>query len=159
MTPVLMILKIPVEIVELDKHSYHLFVEVFVNGQRCDMIIDTGASKTVFALNHINPMLEVPASIQSGIQSAGINAGDLKSHQGVLRHFRIGDFFVAQFEIILIDLSSIDQIYSKLSSKSVWGLIGSDFLFKYKAKLDYGKRMLILHVPRSNIVQTPTAEI
>jgi hypothetical protein len=147
-----MIVKVPIEIVELDNSSFHLFVEGFVNGQRCDLIIDTGASKTVFAFNHIDRILEEPAQIQSDIQSAGINAADLESHQGVLNSFNLGDFCIQHMEIILIDLHSIDQIYKNVSSKSIWGLIGSDFLLTYKAKLDYGKQLLTLHVPKSNTV-------
>ena len=75
-----MTIKIPIEIVELDNNSFHLFVEGFVNGQRCDLIIDTGASKTVFALNHISDILDEPAEILAGIQSAGINAAEMDSH-------------------------------------------------------------------------------
>jgi len=145
-----MTIKIPIEIVELDNTSFHLFVEGFVNGQRCDLIIDTGASKTVFALNHISDILDKPAEIQSGIQSAGINATEMDSHQGILSHFKLGDFYIEKFSIILIDLDSIDQLYRNISSKSIWGLIGSDFLLKYKAKIDYAKKILTLHVPKYN---------
>ena len=146
-----MTIKIPIEIVELDNTSFHLFVEAFVNGQRCDLIIDTGASKTVFALNYVNNMLDEPAEMQAGIQSAGINAAEMDSHQGTLSQFKLGEFYIEKFEIILIDLNSIDQLYKNISTKSIWGLIGSDFLLKYKAKIDYYKRELTLHVPKSNI--------
>jgi hypothetical protein len=145
-----MTIKIPIEIVELDNSSYHLFVEGFVNGRRCDLIIDTGASKTVFALNHVSSMLETPPEMEPGIQSAGINATEMDSHQGILTQFRLGHFYTENYSIILIDLNSIDQLYRNISSKSIWGLIGSDFLLKYKAKIDYSKRMLTLQVPKSN---------
>ncbi len=145
-----MTIKIPIEIVELDNTSFHLFVEGFVNGQRCDLIIDTGASKTVFALNHISDILDTPAEILSGIQSAGINAAEMDSHKGILSRFKMGDFYIEKFNIILIDLNSIDQLYKNISSKSIWGLIGSDFLLKYKAKIDYSKRVLTLHAPKIN---------
>lgn len=148
-----MTIKIPIEIVELDHTSFHLFVEGFVNDQRCDLIIDTGASKTVFAFNHISNILDEPAKIQSGIQSAGINASEMDSHQGTLSKFRLGNYYIENLSILLIDLNSIDQLYRNISSKTIWGLIGSDFLLKYKATIDYSKRILTLRVPKTNILQ------
>ena len=138
------------EIVELDDNSFHLFVEGYVNGQRCDFIIDTGASKTVFALNHIKGiLLERPVS-QPDIQSAGINASSLDSHSGTISYFKLGNLLLRDMDIVLIDLASIDELYRKFAEKSIWGLIGSDFLLKYKAKLDYGSKILTLKVPKNN---------
>ncbi len=148
-----MLVKIPLEIVELDHSSFHLFVEGFINGQRCNLIIDTGASKTVFALNHIQFILrDIPVS-QPDIQSAGISASAMDSHSGIISDFRLGNLFLHNMDIILIDLSSIDELYRKFTDKSIWGLIGSDFLLKYKAKLDYESRMLTLKVPKSSFLE------
>jgi len=145
-----MLIKIPLEIIELDNNSFHLFVEGYVNGQVCHLLIDTGASKTVFALNHLQNILhELPVS-QPDIQSAGITASSMDSHSGIISEFRLYQMFIPNMEVILLDLSSIDELYSKFTSKSIWGLIGSDFLLKYKAKLDYGNRSMTLRVPKSN---------
>jgi len=145
-----MVVKIPLEIVELDNTSFHLFVEGFVNGQSCNFIIDTGASKTVFALHHLQPILHEDTVSQPDIQSAGITASSMDSHSGVISHFKLGNFSIRNMDIILIDLSSIDELYQKYTNKSIWGLIGSDFLLKYKAKLDYDSKVLTLKVPKSN---------
>ena len=147
-----MLIKIPLEIVELDNNSFHLFIEGYVNGQVCHLIIDTGASKTVFALNHIQHILEESPISQPDIQSAGISASSMDSHSGIISHFRIRNFSISEMEIILIDLSSIDELYQKFSDKSIWGLIGSDFLLKYRAKLDYGSKTLTLKVPKNNVL-------
>jgi hypothetical protein len=148
-----MLIKIPLEIVELDDTSFHLFVEGFVNGQKCHFIIDTGASKTVFALNQIQHLLlESPIS-QPDIQSAGITAASMDSHTGIISKFTMGNFVFLDMPIILIDLSSIDELYRNFSEKTIWGLIGSDFLLTYKAKLDYGNKTLTLKVPKSNFTE------
>lgn len=142
--------KIPIEIIELDNNSFHLFVQGFVNGQLCHLIIDTGASKTIFALNHLQSiLLEEPVS-QPDIQSAGISASSLDSHSGIITEFRLGQLLLTSMETVLIDLTSIDELYRKYTSKSIWGLIGSDFLLKYKAKLDYGNLTLTLRIPKSS---------
>lgn len=148
-----MLIRIPIEIVELDSSSFHLFVEGFINGIPCSFIIDTGASKTVFALNHLQPILLQDTISEPDIQSAGISASALESHSGVIHQFQLGQFAINNLEIILIDLASIDELYQRFTSKSIWGLIGSDFLLKYKAKLDYGSKTLTLKVPKSNVQQ------
>jgi hypothetical protein len=147
-----MLVKIPIEIIELDNNSFHLFVLGFVNGQGCHLIIDTGASKTIFALNHLQPILhELPIS-QPDIQSAGISASSMDSHSGIISEFRLGQLRITAMDAVLIDLTSLDELYKKYTSKSIWGLIGSDFLLKYKAKLDYGNRTMTLRVPKSNFI-------
>jgi hypothetical protein len=145
-----MVIKIPVEIIELDNNSFHLFVQGFVNGHVCHLIIDTGASKTIFALNHLQSLLHQQPISQPDIQSAGISASSLDSHTGIISEFRLGQLLLKAMDTVLIDLTSIDELYRKYTSKSIWGLIGSDFLLKYKAKLDYGNLTLTLRIPKSN---------
>lgn len=149
-----MLIRIPIEIVELDSSSFHLFVEGFINGQACSFIIDTGASKTVFALNHLQPILFQDTISQPDIQSAGISASSVESHTGTINQFQLGGFFLKNMDIILIDLTSIDELYQRFTTKSIWGLIGSDFLLTYKAKLDYGSKLLTLKVPKSNVLKS-----
>lgn len=147
-----MLIRIPIEIVELDSSSFHLFVEGFINGIPCSFIIDTGASKTVFALHHLQPILLEETISQPEIQSAGIAASAVESHSGVINHFQLGNLSLRNMDIILIDLTSIDDLYHRFTSKSIWGLIGSDFLLTYKAKLDYGSKILTLKVPKANVL-------
>lgn len=133
----------------LDDNSFHLFVKGSVNGEACDFLIDTGASKSVFALNLVGEILDDKPVVEPGIQSAGITAVNMESLNGFIREFRMGDFMVSEMKVVLIDLSSINELYVKVSSKSIWGLIGSDFLLNHKARIDYGKRLLTLKVPKS----------
>ena len=144
-----MIIKIPLDIVELDNNSFHVFVSGRINGCPCDFIVDTGASKTVFALNYLLQVLDKPPVSNPDIQSAGISASHLESHVGQIEDFSMGELRLCKMEALFIDLSSISELYRTVSDKSIWGLIGSDFLLKYKAKLDYGSQTLSLRVPKS----------
>ena len=148
-----MLVKISLEIVELDNNSFHLFVEGTINGHLCHLIIDTGASKTVFAYNRVQPILQESPTAQPDIQFAGITAASIDSHTGIISNFQLGKFYIDDFEVVLIDLSSIENLYQNFTEKSIWGLIGSDFLLKYKAKLDYGNKTLTLKVPKSNYLK------
>lgn len=133
---------IPIDIVTLgEDNSYHLFVSGSINDEEYDLLIDTGASHTIFDTSLIPP---ADGKIEKEIQSAGIQAGELKSSIGYIRKFRIGQLKRKNWTVVLIDLSHVNDLYKKFSSKHVAGLIGSDFLLKYNAIIDYKRKELVL---------------
>ena len=135
---------LPIDIVTLgEDHSFHLFVGGSINGQNYDLLIDTGASHTIFDASLIP---EVPADKTWGheIQSAGIHAGELKTGIGYIKKFKLGDLKYVDWTVVLIDLTHVNDLYGKFTDKRVAGLIGSDFLLKHKAIIDYKKRELVL---------------
>jgi len=135
---------LPINIVALgEDNSYHLFVSGVINGQKCDLLIDTGASHTIFDATLIP---EAPADKIAGfeIQSAGIHAGELKNSIGHIKQFKLGDLKRKNWTVVLIDLTHVNDLYQKFTDKRVAGLIGSDFLLKHKAIIDYKKRELVL---------------
>ena len=134
---------IPIDIVTLgDDNSYHLFVSGTINESKYDLLIDTGASHTIFDAAIIP---EMPAGeTLHEIQSAGIQAGELKSSIGNIKKFKIGELKRIDWTVVLIDLTHVNDLYRKFTDKRVAGLIGSDFLLKHNAVIDYKKRELVL---------------
>ena len=135
---------IPIDIVTLgEDHSYHLLVGGVINDQKYDLLIDTGASHTIFDATLISdmPMDETTAH---KIQSAGIHAGELKSSIGHIKKFKLGGLEYEDWVVVLIDLTHVNNLYKKYTDKRVAGLIGSDFLLKHKAIIDYKKMKLTL---------------
>lgn len=135
---------LPIDIVTLgEDNSYHLFVRGSINGEKCDLLIDTGASHTIFDATLI-PKADDKKKKGKEIQSAGIHEGELKTDLGYIRKFKLGDLKRNDWTVILIDLSHVNGLYRKFTSKRVAGLIGSDFLLQYRAIIDYKKRELVL---------------
>jgi len=135
---------VPIDIVTLgDGNSYHLFVSGIVNNQKFDLLIDTGASHTIFDSTLI-PEMPVGDMTKHDIQSAGIQAGELKSSIGFIEIFELGDLKRIGWTVILIDLTHVNELYGKFTDKRVAGLIGSDFLLKHMAVIDYKKKELLL---------------
>ena len=135
---------LPIDIVTLgEDNSYHLFVSGVINGQKYDLLIDTGASHTIFDATLI-PEMPANERIDHEIQSAGIHAGELKSSLGHIKKFKLGDLKRVNWTVVLIDLTHVNDLYRKFTSKRVAGLIGSDFLLMHKAIIDYKKRELVL---------------
>ncbi|MDR2038555.1 MAG: retroviral-like aspartic protease family protein [Bacteroidales bacterium] len=135
---------IPIEIVTLgEDNSFHLFVSGTINKKKCDLLIDTGASQTVFDASII-PEITEKKGIKQEIQSTGINAGELISSIGNIEKFKLGDLKRKNWKVVLIDLSHVNETYKRFSDKRVSGLIGSDFLLRHKAIIDYKRKELIL---------------
>ena len=135
---------LPIDIVTLgEDNSYHLFVSGSINGRKYDLLIDTGASHTIFDAALI-PEMPVDETARQEIQSAGIHAGELKSSMGHIKKFKLGDLKRVNWTVVLIDLTHVNDLYQRFSDKRVAGLIGSDFLLKHKAIIDYKKRELVL---------------
>jgi hypothetical protein len=135
---------LPIDIVALgDDNSFHLFVKGSINGLKCDLLIDTGASHTIFDAALIP---EAPTSETEGqeIQSAGIHAGELKSSIGHIWKFELGDLQRIDGMVVLIDLTHVNDLYKRFTDKRVAGLIGSDFLLAHQAVIDYKRRELVL---------------
>ena len=141
---------LPIDIVTLgEDNSYHLFVSGTINDKKYDLLIDTGASHTIFDATLI-PEAPVDDTAHQEIQSAGIHAAELKSSIGHIKKFKLGDLKRVNWTVVLIDLSHVNELYRKFSDKRVAGLIGGDFLLKHKAIIDYKKRELVLRNIRKN---------
>jgi len=135
---------IPIDIVTLgDGNSYHLFVSGIINDQKYDLLIDTGASHTIFDAKLI-PEISDNELEKHEIQSAGIQAGELKSSFGHIKTFELGSLKRKNWTVILIDLTHVNNLYRNFTDKRVAGLIGSDFLLKHLAIIDYKKKHLLL---------------
>lgn len=140
--------KIPVNIIKLDESSFHLIVKAKINGFPVNVLIDTGASRTVFDTSLLGKKLELseqPEPVE--MISAGIFAGDIESQFAVAESFKLGRLRLNNFRVVLINLEGINKLYMKITGKQVHGLLGSDFLLEMNAVVDYEKAMLFLKNP------------
>ncbi|OFX48908.1 MAG: hypothetical protein A2046_07965 [Bacteroidetes bacterium GWA2_30_7] len=136
--------KIPLEIIEMDGDGYHLLVKCKINKlKNCNLVIDTGASKTVFDKSAIFDFVEIIENDQE-LHSAGINADFMESYFCNIKNLTIVDFKINNFQSVLIDLTNINELYLKTINKKLTGLIGGDFLMEYNAVIDYKKKILKL---------------
>ncbi|MBI5218428.1 MAG: retropepsin-like domain-containing protein [Bacteroidia bacterium] len=138
---------IPVKIIDIEDDGCHLLIKAKFNGNVTGhLIIDTGASKTVFDTARLTPLVRIIPHKGEKIKSSGIGEGFLENHAGILKKFQIGDFEIRNYNIILLSLNHINQLYAKFSKKQIWGLLGGDFLKKYNAEINYKNKKLILRV-------------
>ncbi|MFV0590485.1 MAG: aspartyl protease family protein [Draconibacterium sp.] len=136
--------KIPIQIIELENGNYHLLVSSTFSDKTSGMwVIDTGASKSVFDQNLEEHIAEVEERTED-LHSAGIGAEPLKSRLCTLKKIRFGKLEVTGMSAALLDLNHINELYENAADLQICGLLGGDFLMKYRAVIDYKRRLLIL---------------
>lgn len=146
-----MIISVPLRIIDLHDDGFHPLVEVVLFGKTFIMVLDTGASKTAFDQTMLSEANETMNILASDKLSTGLGTNTMESFTATVSDLYIGDLPIAEFEVAVLDLSTINVAYGQMGYPQVLGVLGGDILMKYKAVIDYGKRVLKLRKPMSSI--------
>ena len=139
-------IEIPVKLVELEEENYHILIEIsFFDGKAGVWVIDTGASKTVMDMNLEQYFTPVENPLTE-IQSMGIGDSNIDTKSGIISEIHIGKSVLHDLHVALIDLSQLNSLYHRVTKENITGLIGSDFLFRHRAVIDFKKLLLILYI-------------
>lgn len=137
-------IEIPLVLLNLQDDGFHLLVEVVVFNKTFKAVLDTGASKTVFDKATVEKYLESEQLKSSDRVSTGLGTTNMESFTWLVPDIKLGDFHLVNFEVAVLDLSSINFAYENLSVDPVIGVIGGDILTAYRGVIDYGKMRLTL---------------
>ncbi len=134
------IVKITAE--QLDSHGYHIFLNTKLDGKTCRFLIDTGASHSVidkkyFEKNFGNKNLKTIKQATTGLHSS-----TTESYFGKIKEWKIGSLSIKNYTIAAVDLGHVNLTYGSIGKRKIHGILGSDILFKYKMRIDYGKQQL-----------------
>lgn len=140
---------LPLEILAIDETGFHLCIEVRINRKKCRMVLDTGASRTVFDQKEIQALVREKSSLLEGKMSAGLGTREMETHSIQLKKFQLGKLSLADFEALVLDLDVLSQSYEQLGHGKVVGVLGSDILHRYQAIIDFGKQKLSLRLDQS----------
>lgn len=146
-----MIISVPLRIIDLHDDGFHPLVEVMLFEKTFIMVLDTGASKTAFDQTVLSEANETMNILASDKLSTGLGTNTMESFTATVSDLHIGDLPIAEFEVAVLDLSTINVAYSQMGYPQVLGVLGGDILMKYKAVIDYGKRVLKLKKPLSSL--------
>lgn len=139
-----MISTIPFKILNIDGEGFHLMIKIKINNKVSNLIIDTGASKTVFDKHRIKNFVSEKKFDTHDKLSSGLGTNSMQSQLVTLKKIKIGEVEIANYHTILLDLSHVNQSYEQIGLKPVDGVLGSDVLLKYNAVIDYEKKILKL---------------
>ena len=126
----------------LIEKSNHLIFYCKINSVRGRFLIDTGASgscidkkkKLLFKVNCNNEIKDA--------SSATENITDI--HSSKKNILKIGNLIKENFEIMIFDMNQINNSLINNGVKPIDGIIGSDILKEFNAKIDYEKGLLSL---------------
>lgn len=132
------------KLLNIDNDGYHLSIKAKINGKAANLLIDTGASRTVFDLNRMGKFLKAPEMQENERLSTGLGTNSMKSHVAQLKKVQLGDLLIADYKAVFLDLSHVNVSYVNAGLNPIDGVVGSDILHDHKAALDYDKLELIL---------------
>lgn len=135
---------IPLTVIDLHGDGFHLLLDVVVFNQTFKVVLDTGASRTAFDHVLLFAANENAPIIASERLSTGLGTNTMTSSTAVLENIWVGGLLIPEIEVAVLNLSTINIAYAELGHPEVLGVIGSDILMKYNAKIDFGKRLLLL---------------
>ena len=139
---------VPLKLINLGDDGFHLLVEIVVFGEKHLMVVDTGASRTVFD----NALLNLHAaeiSIEAGEHHEEHQATTLFSTSNTvlatLPRLKIGKLKLKNYKAVGLDLQSVNDTYAQLGHPLIAGILGGDILLEYHAKINYKKHRLKLY--------------
>lgn len=139
-----MITTIPFKILSLDAEGFHLMIKIKINGKAANLIVDTGASKTVLDKTRVSKYVKETDFKTHDKLSSGLGTNTMESQTTVLKKMKIGELELTDYVTVLLDLSHVNSSYDQIGLKPVEGVLGSDILLQYNAVIDYEKKVLKL---------------
>jgi len=135
---------IPIKILEIDSKGYHLLIEARVNELKANVLIDTGASRTLIDLNRLS-YYEVDQRLQEYNKfCTGVGTDLLKSFLTYIDSFSLGNKTLVNLEVIALDLDNLNKNYAVFDLPRIDLVLGSDILLRLGAVIDYPARFIRL---------------
>tara|TARA_B110000014_G_C20055420_1_gene549283 strand:- start:268 stop:702 length:435 start_codon:yes stop_codon:yes gene_type:complete len=120
----------------------HFKASAKINGIKGNFIIDTGASNTCIDVNLIEYFNLT--SEESETKAAGAGATDMITQISKNNSIKIGKWKSKKMEIVIFDLSHVNEALTNHGTKTVHGIIGADLLQRGKAIIDYKTKLMFL---------------
>ena len=130
---------IPLELINIDNDGYHLMINVKIGRKKVRMLVDTGASKTVFDETRLKSILgpDNDKFETSEHLSTGLGTNKMESQTSVLKSIKIGNSRIKNLEVVILDLSHVNVSYQLIGEKAIDGVLGSDLLSNFEAVIYY----------------------
>ena len=122
--------------------TQHLLIKAKINGVVGNFILDTGASSSCIGFESVE--LFLLEAKKSKTKAAGAGATGMFTQIATGNHLQLGNWKDNSFDLVVFDLSHVNEALVQHKSKPVHGIIGADILMKGKAIVDYYNHYLYL---------------
>ena len=137
---------VPIKIIAIETDGFHLIVKSRINGKSARLLVDTGASRTVFDINKKEKFIKKQELVKNKSLSTGIGTNKMVSHSSVINKFSIDQLVIFEYEGVFIDLSIVNSSYQQINIKPIDGVLGSDLLKQFNAIINFEKQTLTFKV-------------
>lgn len=122
--------------------TQHLLIKAKINGVKGNFILDTGASSSCVGFESVE--LFLLEAKKSKTKASGAGATGMKTQIATKNQLQLGTWKDITFDLVIFDLSHVNEALVQHKSKPVHGIIGADVLMKGKAIVDYYNHYLYL---------------
>jgi len=122
--------------------TQHLLIKASINGVKGNFILDTGASSSCVGFESIT-LFQLEAK-KSKTKASGAGATGMFTQQAKDNQLQLGRWKDSNFDLVLFDLSHVNDALIEHKAKPVHGIIGADVLMKGKGIIDYYNHCLYL---------------
>ena len=142
-------MQIPFRLLDIEGEGFHVMIRGMINGMEAKLLIDTGASRSVFEIKTISKFIDNPQFEKKEGITAGVGGSDFECSTFTIDTLTLGDIEIKNYEAVAIDLDTIHENYEKLGLPTIDGIIGGDLLYRLKATINYRLRKIRFTKPRS----------
>jgi len=135
---------LPVEVIPFDGDACHLFIKARAENRVVRLLLDTGASKTLLSEEFVKKTLAQHRRSRNMIPSTGLGSNQIESEWMVLSKLSFGKLVIRSFTCAVLNLQHVNDTYTGAGLRPIQGVLGSDLLLRYRAVLDYDKKVLVL---------------
>ena len=122
--------------------TQHLLIKAKINGVSGNFILDTGASSSCIGFESVELFLLEAKT--SKTKASGAGATGMLTQIATKNHLQLGNWKQKSFDLVIFDLSHVNEALTQYKVKPVHGIIGADVLLKGKAIVDYYNHYLYL---------------
>ena len=122
--------------------TQHLLIKAKINGIKGNFILDTGASNSCIGFESIE-LFQLNAT-DSKTKASGAGATGMTTQFAVGNKLQLGNWKHKNFDLVIFDLSHVNEALIAYQAEPVHGIIGADILMKGKGIIDYYNHCLYL---------------
>lgn len=138
-------MKLRLKFLKIDSNNVLVMARVKVNGHPANMLVDTGASRTLFDRETVSHLVgEGAFRPYHGTCDSGVG-GTVESETVAIGTLEFGTVKIRDYEAVAADLTSLTEFHRQAGLPQVAGLIGGDLLQRLNANIDYTTKSIELH--------------
>ena len=149
--------RLKIELMPIEEDGYHIFLDASINGGTARLLVDTGASRTVFDEERIKAFLTKKNQRFKRFSklSTGLGTNSMKSRSIILEEFRLGETVFKDYQAVVLNMEHVNQSYQMLGQKQIDGVLGGDLLRELRAVIDYRKNEIRWQARPVGVLRAP----